>query len=267
MTGSLDLYNPEMTEPTRHFGCLRDKADSRDHAYAPPAQFLKARPAAVDLRPRCPPVYDQRPLQSCTANAAAAAVQFERRRHGFKPDFLPSRLFIYYNGRKLLGTEDQDGGTPLREAIKALAKQGDCPEDWWPYEAAKVNDAPAERCYQDAVKYKDLRYARLAQDLAHLQACLASGSPFVFAFGVYAGFETPEATRADMPPIPKPGEKFLGNHAVMAVGYEDAAKRFIVRNSYGRKWGQDGYFYLEYAYLTDPKLAGDFWTVSLAPAP
>lgn len=254
-----------MAEPVRHFGCIRDKPDSRDHAYAPPAQFLKKRPASVDLRPQCPPVYDQRPLQSCTANAAAGAVQFERRRLKLKPDFIPSRLFIYYNERKMLGTETKDGGAPLREAIKSLAKQGDCPEDLWPYDPAKVDVAPAARCYQDAVKYKDLRYARLTQDLAHLQACLAAGSPFVFAFGVYASFETPEAQKADMPPVPKPGEKLLGNHAVMAVGYEDAGQRFIARNSYGPKWGQGGYFYLPYAYLADPKLAGDFWTVSLAP--
>ena len=254
-----------MTEPMHPFGCVRDKPDSRDHAYAPPAEFLKVRPASVDLRPQCPPVYDQRPLQSCTANASAAAVQFERRRLKLKPDFVPSRLFIYYNERKMLGTENVDGGAPLREAIKSLAKQGDCPEDRWPYDPAKVNQVPPAPCYRDAVKYKDVRYQRLAQDLSHLQACLASGHPFVFAFGIYESFYTPASQKADMPPTPQAGEKFIGNHAVMAVGYEDQGKRFIVRNSMGRDWGQDGYFYLPYGYLTSPQFAGDFWTVTLTP--
>lgn len=254
-----------MAEPQRHFGCIRDKPDPRDHAYAVPAEFLNARPKQVDLRPLCPPVYDQRPLQSCTANAAAAAIQFERRRLKLKPDFIPSRLFIYYNERKMLGTEGQDGGAPLREAVKSLAKLGDCPEEGWPYAAPKVNEAPPERCYKDAVKYKDVHYARLIQDLAHLQACLASGRPFIFAFGVYESFDSPAAAGACMPPVPKPGEKFQGNHAVMAVGYDDAGQRFILRNSWGPHWGQDGYFYLPYAYVTDPKLAGDFWTVELTP--
>ena len=256
-----------MSEPIHHFGCIRDKPDSRDHAYAPPSAFLKSRPKQVDIRPLCPPVYDQRPLQSCTANAAAAAIQFERLRLKLTPDFTPSRLFIYYNERKMLGTEHQDGGAPLREAIKSLAKLGDCPEDWWPYDAPKVNDVPPERCYKDAVRYKDVHYARLTQDLAHMQACLASSRPFIFAFGVYESFYSPASARGDMPSLPKVGEKFLGNHAVMAVGYDDAERRFILRNSWGPHWGQGGYFYLPYAYMADPKLAGDFWTVEVTPPP
>ena len=254
-----------MTQSVRYFGAHRDKPDPRDHAYAAPEQFLKSRPKQVDLRPLCPPVYDQRPLQSCTANAAAAAIQFERLRHKLTPDFIPSRLFIYYNERRMLGTEHQDGGAPLREAIKSLAKQGDCPEDRWPYDHAKVNDAPPEPCYKDAVRYKDVHYARLTQDLARMQACLASGRPFIFAFGVYESFDSPAAVKACMPPVPKAGEKFQGNHAVMAVGYDDAERRFILRNSWGPHWGQGGYFYLPYAYATDPKLAGDFWTLTLTP--
>jgi C1A family cysteine protease len=253
-----------MSDPIRHFGAHRDKPDARDHAYVAPAALLKQRPARVDLRPQCPPVYDQRPLQSCTANAAAAAIQFERRRRGLQPDFIPSRLFIYYNERTLLGTADQDAGAPLREAIKALVKQGDCPEEHWPYDHAKVNVAPPERCYQDAVRYKQVAYKRLPQDLAQLQACLASGRPFLLAFAVYESFETPEAARAGAPPLPKPGEKLLGNHAVMAVGYDDAHRRFIVRNSWGPQWGDAGYFGLSYDYAVDPKLAGDFWTLEIA---
>ncbi len=52
----------------------------------------------------------------------------------------------------------------------------------------------------------------------------------------------------------------------MAVGYQDSASRFIVRNSWGANWGQAGYFYLPYAYVTDPRNAGDFWTLRIAPA-
>jgi C1A family cysteine protease len=255
-----------MDEPIRHFGAHRDTPDSRDRAYVPDPKLLKSLPKSVDLRPQCPPVYDQRPLQSCTANATAAAVEFERMKHGLSPKFTPSRLFIYYNERKLLGTQDKDDGAPLREAIKSLAKQGDCPEQHWPYDPAKVNAEPTHPCYQQAVRYKDMVYERLPQDIPHMQACLAAGSPFVLAIGVYSGSETPEAAKTDVMPVPKAGEKFLGNHAVMAVGYEDARQQFILRNSWGPKWGMGGYFWLPYAYAKDPKLAGDFWTLRLQAA-
>ena len=45
----------------------------------------------------------------------------------------------------------------------------------------------------------------------------------------------------------------------MAVGYDQRQKRFIVRNSWGIEWGQQGYFTMPYAYLET--LADDFWTI------
>jgi C1A family cysteine protease len=250
-----------MLEGNRYFGAHRDAPDSRDRIYEPAAS--KSLPKSIDLRPLCPPVYDQRPLQSCTANATAAAVQFERMKHGLKPDFTPSRLFIYYNERKQLGLQDKDSGAPLREAIKVLTSHGDCPEHHWPYEVEKVNVEPTQPCYKEAVRYEEMSYERLEQDLAHMRACLASGSPFVLSFTIYSGAETPEATKTNVMPLPKAGEKSLGNHAVMAVGYDDAKACLLMRNSWGANWGMAGYFWLPYGYAQDPKLAGDFWTLSL----
>jgi len=254
-----------MSDVQRHFGCIRDKPDYRDHKYQPDPKHLAAPPAKVDLRPQCPPVYDQSPLQSCTANAVAAAVQFERMRLKLTPDFTPSRLFIYYNERKLAGTVGKDCGAPLRDGIKTVASQGDCPEHQWPYDPAKVLDQPGESCYKDAVKYRTVSYQAVRQDLAHMKACLAAGQPFVLAIHVYSGSETPQAKATATFPTPKAGETLLGTHAVMAVGYDDAAKHFIVRNSWGPDWGLAGYFYLPYDYAANPLYAGDLWALQLTP--
>ena len=247
----------------KHFGCTRDIPDPRDHSYDPDPALLKAPPKSVDLRPHCPPVYDQRPLQSCTANATAAAIHFERRRLKLDPDFVPSRLFIYYNERKLTGRLDQDAGASLRSAIKSVARFGDCPEPVWPYEPDKVAVPPTPRCYDMAVRYRNVAYQRVKQELPHLKACLAAGQPFVFTFGVYAGFESPEAAKTCTVPVPKPDEKFEGNHAVMAVGYDDKSQRFWLRNSWGPHWAEGGYFQMPYTYIENPRLSGDFWTLQL----
>jgi hypothetical protein len=71
-----------MTQPRtiRRFGWIPDAPDQRDHLYSAPAQFLLALPAAVDLRAKCPPVYDQGNLGSCTANAIAGAIEFDRKK-------------------------------------------------------------------------------------------------------------------------------------------------------------------------------------------
>ena len=81
------------------YGWLPDVPDHRDFLYATPVVYIAKLPAKVDLRPHCAPVYDQGTLGSCTANAIGGAMQFERHKQKFKPDFIPSRLFIYYNER------------------------------------------------------------------------------------------------------------------------------------------------------------------------
>jgi len=53
---------------------------------------------------------------------------------------------------------------------------------------------------------------------------------------------------------------------VLAVGYDDTAERFIVRNSWGPRWGQRGYFTLPFKYLLEPGLSDDFWTVRMVRA-
>src|ERR1700690_1172428 len=85
-------------KPSPHstaFGWLPDLPDHRDHLYAAPVEWLAKLPVKVDLRTKCPPVYDQGQLGSCTANAIAAAIEFDQMRQNAKY-FMPSRLFIYY---------------------------------------------------------------------------------------------------------------------------------------------------------------------------
>jgi C1A family cysteine protease len=246
------------------YGWVPDIPDQRDHLYAAPVTALKKLPPKVDLRPQCPKViYDQGQLGSCTGNAIACAIQFERLKQKLKPDFVPSRLFIYYNERAMEGTIASDSGAQIRDGIKSVAQLGDCPESEWPYAIAKFATKPTAACYRDALKYKAVLYQRVAQTVNQMKGCLASGYPFVFGFSVYESFENPQVAKTGIAPMPASNEKQMGGHAVIAVGYDDAQQRFIARNSWGSGWGMKGYFTLPYAYLAGENLASDFWTIRL----
>jgi len=246
---------------TASYGWIPDLPDYRDHLYSAPAELAAAPPMRKDLRPLCPPVYDQGELGSCTANAIAAAVQFDRMKQKLAQIFIPSRLFIYYNERAIEHTIDCDSGAQIRDGIKSVGKQGDCPEREWPYVIARFRTKPPAKCYAGALKYIVVLYQRMKQTLSQLKGCLASGFPFVFGFTVYEGFESAQVARTGHASLPRSGERVVGGHAVVGVGYDDAKQWFIVRNSWGARWGMKGYFTLPYAYVTDGNLASDFWTI------
>ncbi len=245
------------------YGWIKDRPDFRDHLYCRPAQLLTVPlPQTVDLRLECPLVYDQGQLGSCTANAIAGAVQFDRLKQGLA-DWVPSRLFLYYNERLIEGTVGSDSGAEIRDGIKSVAAQGDCPELLWPYDLGRFAVQPPLWLYANALRYRAVRYQSLAGNLADTQSCLASGYPFIFGFTVYESFESPEVARTGRVPMPADGESVVGGHAVLAVGYDQNSRIFIVRNSWGAQWGDGGYFYLPYDYLTNGNLASDFWTIQV----
>ena len=47
-------------------------------------------------------------------------------------------------------------------------------------------------------------------------------------------------------------------HAALAVGYDDGTQRITILNSWGRSFGNDGYFYMPYEYILNNKRVYDF---------
>jgi C1A family cysteine protease len=250
-----------MPRKIQGYGWVPDIPDGRDLLYAAPALRVEELPAKVDLRSQCPPVYDQGQLGSCTANAIGAAMEFDQIHQQAKSVFTPSRLFIYYNERALEGTVDSDSGAQIRDGVKTVAQQGICKEDSWPYEIEKFEQKPPSPCYTEGKKNQAIQYLRLTQALSQLKGCLAEGYPFVFGFSVYEGFESAEVARTGHAGMPRAKEAMIGGHAVMAVGYDERNQWFVVRNSWGAKWGMRGYFTLPYPYLLQASLSSDFWTI------
>jgi C1A family cysteine protease len=217
----------------------------------------KLLPKFIDLRKKFPPVYDQGYLASCTACALCSIIQY------LQPKFQGSRLFLYYNERKLENNIPDDTGATLSSGIECLLKYGVCPESMWPYVINKFAVKPDDKCYVNALEHQALKVNNINETLQTMKSSLANGNPFVVGFLVYQSFESINVIRTGIVPMPNmKKEQVLGGHAVVCVGYNDLSQKWIMRNSWGSSWGDKGYFYLPYNYLLNPNLSTDMWTIT-----
>lgn len=254
-----------MTTRKHGLGWVPDKPDQRDYIFRPRVLGPVKLPDKVDLRKQCPKVYDQGQLGSCTANALGAAFDFDRKKQG--KDFMtPSRLFIYWNERDMEGTVDVDAGASIRDGVKVLVKLGTCDEESWPYDIDQFTKKPNTPAYKEAQKNQALTYQRIMRPLQDatqdMLICLSRGYPFVAGISVYESFEGVGPAKSGIIPMPRTSERLLGGHAILVIGYDTRKQWFICRNSWGQGWGDKGYFYMPFAYLTNRTLSSDFWLIS-----
>ena len=234
-------------------------------------------PASVDLRQWCSPIEDQGDLGSCTAQAGAGVIEYyERKAFGRHTD--TSRLFLYKTTRNLMKAKGDTGGY-LRTTIGAMVLFGVPPEEYWPYtdDEKKFDKEPNAFTYAFAANFQTIKYFRHdppntepAKLLTKLKTWLAKGHPAMFGFTVYNSIE--QADKTGRIPFPSPKEKIEGGHAIVAVGYDDKMKiknthddqettgALLIRNSWGKSWGEDGYGWLPYDYVRKG-LAEDFWSI------
>jgi len=238
-----------------HPGGYRDKHDSRDFHFAP---TLARIPPRADLSRFCGRVYQQYQTQSCSANALASALTLYANQHDLRLA-QPSRLFMYYNARALTGTQGTDSGTTIRTAIKAVVRDGICPERQWPFLKRNITARPLRACYRDATA-APIRYCRIPRKLDLLRAALAQGQAFIFGIQAYGQPFTEAATSGRLR-LPRKSDTLFGGHALIATGYDIAKKSFTARNSLGRAYADNGFFAIPDAYFTDPDLTYDFWVV------
>lgn len=218
--------------------------DKRDYRYSQSKTELRN---SVDLREWDSAVDDQKSTGSCVGNAIVNAYELMVRRL-YPAQFIDlSRLFVYYNSRLFDNSIREDVGTYVRDGIRSAARYGICAENLWPYVETKFNFQPGPACYVDATQRIITRYETL-YTLRDLLEVLNDNRPVVVGMTVYAAFMDLNAANPVVP-MPSPGEPSIGSHAVVLVGYDFPTQLFLVKNSFGPAWGDQGYFWMPFEYM------------------
>ena len=257
--GNLVSYIYNKPDVYKKYGWIKDIPDQRDkYVVLNSNNNLNSK----DLRDKFPGIYNQCNIGSCNANAIASIYEYIQINKNDKYFYTPSRLFIYYNERFLQNTTQFDSGSSISNSIRSLKKYGVCSEMDWQYTTENLKIKPNQKCYDIGKKnIINFNYIRLNQDLDQLKACICNNNPFIFGFSVYEGFEKKNFTETGIMNYPGIKEKLLGGHCVVAVGYDDTKEMFIIRNSMGINWGDKGYFYMPYHFITNPDMCSDFWFI------
>lgn len=230
-------------------------------------------PWSIDLRSKDVPIFDQEQIGSCTANAGAGLWGFVEKKaltsglinqpEEFGKDYQTiSRLMLYFLARCLAGDPFTDGGAELRNITGVWARWGICPETDWPYDTSKIFESPPHQDYGMAWRHKVTKSYRIS-DGGHeeIKTSLIAGYPVIFGFRVFENISNQMTNATGI--IQMPQGQQVGGHAIEIIGYDDARAWYIIRNSWGNSWGDNGYGYMPYNYVDDQQLCNDFWTIRL----
>lgn len=246
-----------------NYQCHKDKKDIRDLKFKTYNKF-KELPIKFNLKDTgcLPDSLNQLTLGSCTANSASNALRFCLRKHK-KPDFQPSRLYIYYFSRFLENTVNEDSGVSIKTTMKAIHLYGVCSSKELPYDIANFKKKPKQILITKGKSYiETFTYLNLNQNELELKNALYQGYPIICGILVYETFESEETLKTGIVNLPKDNEMLYGGHCILLIGYDDEKQLFIFQNSWGDEVGIDGCFTIPYKYILDENLASDFWTIT-----
>ena len=223
---------------------------------------LKSLPPKVDLREHLTEV-EMQVGNSCVANAFAGAYEYlAKRNNGDSADI--SRLYIYYNARWLGEAADKDCGSVMYNAIEGLKEYGACSEELWPNDDTMILDEPDQTAYDHGSNFKIVDAEYIETDLEIWKHTLAEGYPISFCINTFESFDSATKNKGRVP-MPKTSDNVRethGWHAMLCVGYSDPDKVFIIRNSWGKNWGDKGYCYIPYDYVINKDYNGhDSWII------
>jgi C1A family cysteine protease len=230
-------------------GLLKCKPDDRDYLME---AFLDDRglPSHFDLTDEIPTIKSQGAEGSCTGFSGSYLKEYQEQIEWgmfieLSPRFLYEKAKELYWGKRAQKKE----GADLRSVMKVLLDLGICEEHLWPYVAQKRGE-PDEFAYDNAGKYRIKNYARI-RTLRELRASLVQFGVIIAGILLY---KSVRKTGKDGI-IPNPNMAWpsnwrpIGGHAIAICGYNDNTKLVKFVNSWGKKWGQQGFGYVSYDYI------------------
>jgi C1A family cysteine protease len=211
--------------------------------------------------PEYTPISNQGMISSCVANSWCDALEILQGTVNPKAVTQLSRLFLYWIARDLVGSQKSDKGSFNRAAAHQLKKVGTVAEKWYPYDTMKVFDSPELDLYTMAAKNRISSfyalYSKGNDRIKDIEKAIRANHPVVISTGVGKDFMQ---YRGGNHILTSP-TKIEGYHAMVIVGVGwtiNSKKKFLLRNSWSKGWGDNGYVWVTEDYISND-MTNDLW--------
>lgn len=215
-------------------------------------QPLSVLESSVDLRKDFTPVKDQGEMGACTAFALVGIFEYILKKNR-QPDIDLSEQFVYYNARKADGSSKVDVGSSMYGVVQTLMKDGVCLEHLFPYNPENLSQEPPVEAIEDAQQRKLVKAKSVCKKLDDIKSAVSEGYPVAISLKIFNSFN-PQNGFVRIPTENEIQYEKSGNHAMIICGYNDETHFFVVRNSWGKKFGDKGYCYIPYGYIENESL-------------
>lgn len=206
---------------------------------------------SIDLRNDFTKIKDQGTIGACTVFSIASIYEYILKKNAQKEVDL-SESFVYYNVRHSEGKEIEDTGSSFQSVIKSMGEQGICTELLHPY-SLSLSDEPSEEAYADGITRRIVKALNVNVEENAIKSAIQEGYPVAISLKIYDSFNATKGF-VERPTDEEMESDDFGYHAMVVVGYTDETKHFVVRNSWGEQFGDNGYCYIPYSYICDSNL-------------
>lgn len=256
---NVDEIRHKWRKPKGDFSIVEYKEQPLDDKYIP-SSGLKIKDT-VDLRKFFSPVKNQMNLGSCTSFAVVSMYEALMNRNSVEGENQMSPAYLYFYSNILAGRPG--GGSNFHEQIDVLVKHGVCHDLLYPYEPTAKYEKPSDEAEKDAELHRVISAKQLplidetdkTRTLKHnhriITSALSEGYPVGISLKIYDNFGKSGAFI--LHPDDSGIVKVDCRHAMVVVGYSEENDFYIVRNSWGEEFGDDGYCYVPTAYIDDPE--------------
>ena len=214
-------------------------------------------PGFIDLRKSFPSIIEVKTLPFNTLACVSYLLEYSLLKNDLAV-FPPSLMFIYKHCKFFNGVSDL---ISFETIFKSIRSKGFCIETEFRTNKNNLScESIPNNLYEKAIPYKFIKVYRVLNNLTDIKTVLLNEYPILIGFSVYSKL----SRISDKLWIPDHNtEQNMGGIGGVLVGFMEERKLFIMAQTYGKNFGQNGYILVPYEYILNKNYTFEMYALDV----